>query len=557
MSCLESCLGVDRYCRPCKFKIVNGTKCCKNHQYLQEYGEEELKKMIICTGCKKCFYSSTECKTCEICKTRQKSNRDNKDILSCAKEGCKFKKSKDNKYCGVHQVCIFLDDLKERGMKACNCYIRGCRNVLDVNDKYRNCESCREMIRKKDKRHRDKKKSVEVIIEKDQTQCPTCFEVYNNSLFIGAKGDIVKTCKHCRDKNKIQDAKRDKDHRRAMGRIYDNKPKRKENKKEWERNNYEKCCKINLKSRQKAIQKGVKEFLKRNAENAKQWRINNPEKQRILNENKKKSYQINYSNYIRSAKSRGLSFSLSREQFIELINGNCFYCANKEMGKLSGIDRKDSKLGYDIENCVSCCKICNYMKGSCHSNVFIGRIHHILSYHNLVDDGSVYNKLFKDHKNNKTYTTYKQTAIRRGKSWDISLEEFNEEVSKSCSICGKENTGTHRNGIDRIDNSEGYVVGNIQSCCGECNYMKRDLDMSAFVTRLLDIYDVHPVFETNSEHILENSCIVFNKNKKTKAEIEFEGKLRIETNKQKLLEKYSDKNLDVRINELKKQRNKS
>ena len=43
---------------------------------------------------------------------------------------------------------------------------------------------------------------------------------------------------------------------------------------------------------------------------------------------------------------------------------------------------------------------------------------------------------------------------------------------------------------------------------------------------------------------------------KTKAEIEFEGILRIETNQKKLLERYSDKNLDVRIVELKKQRDK-
>jgi hypothetical protein len=412
------------------------------------------------------------------------------------------------------------------------------------------------MIREKDRQHREEKKSVEVVIEKDQKQCPTCYEVYDNSLFIGVKGDVVKTCKHCRDKNKIQDAKRDKEQRRAMGRVYDNKPERKEKKKEWEKNNYDKRCKIYLISRQKAIQNGVGEYLKRNAENMKKWRENNPEKQKIVNVNKKKSYKVKYSNYKRSAKYRRLSFSLSREQFIDLVNGNCFYCANKETDTLTGIDRKDSKLGYDLENCVSCCKICNYMKGSCQLNVFIGRIHHILSYHNLVDGGSLNNELFKDHINNKTQTTYKQSAIKRGKKWDLSLEDFKEEVLKPCSICGKENTDTHHNGIDRIDNSEGYISGNIQSCCGECNYMKRELDMSSFVSKLLDIYDCHPIFEINPENSHENASIVCNKNKKTKAEIEFEGKLRIETNQKKLLERYSDKNVDVRIVELKKQRDK-
>ena len=547
---IMSCLGIDRYCRPCKFKLVNDTKCCKNHQYLQEYTEEQLKNMIICTGCKKCFYSPTENKTCNTCKIRGKVNNTKKVMIPCAKDGCKFKKSKDNKYCGIHQICLFLDGVKERGMKACNRYTRGCRNVLELSDKYSNCENCREMIREKDRQQRDKKKSVEVVIKKEQNQCPTCYEVYNHSLFIGVKGDVVKTCKYCRDKNKIQDAKRDKEQRRAMGRIYDNKPERKEKKKEWEKNNYDKRCKINLKSRQKAIQNGVGEYLKRNAENAKQWRENNPEKQRIMNENKKKSYKVKYSNYKRSAKYRRLSFSLSREEFDDLVNGLCFYCANKDVNKLNGIDRKDSKLGYELDNCVSCCRTCNYMKGSCDLNVFIGRVHHILGYHSLVDSSTLHNELFKDHKSNKTYKSYRKSAIKRDKKWNLSSKDFKEEILKPCSICGKENSDTHHNGIDRIDNSEGYIIGNIQSCCGECNYMKRDLDMSSLVTKLLDIYDCHPIFEINQENSNENASIVPNTHKKTKAEIECERKCRIEANKKNLLDRYSDNSVQNRIDVL-------
>jgi len=546
-----SCLGIDRYCRPCKFKIVNGTKCCKNHQYLQEYGEEELKKMIICTGCKKCFYSSTESKTCELCKTRQKSNRDKKDIIPCAKEGCKFKKSKDNKYCGVHQVCIFLDDVKERGMKACNCYIRGCRNVLDLNDKYSNCKNCREMIRGKDKRHRDKKKSIEVIIEKDQTQCSTCFEVYNNSLFIGAKGDIVKTCKHCRDKNKVQDAKRDKDHRRAMGRIYDNKPKRKENKKEWERNNYEKRCKINLKSRQKAIQKGVKEYLKRNAENAKQWRINNPEKQKVINENKKKDTKQQFKIYERSARTKGLDFQLTYEDYKTIVYQPCYYCNDIEMKGFNGIDRKDSKVGYVTANVVTCCKDCNYMKKSCSVEVFIGRIHHILSYHNLIDEKVSISSLFKDHKNiTMNYNSYKNSAVRRNIAFEVERAIFNEEMAKSCSICGKENTDIHQNGIDRIINSNGYENNNIQSCCFECNLMKGTLDMPIFVLKLLMINENHPFTGYCQINTEDATCIVAQENKKTKQEIVIENQQRSDNTHRRLIERYSDESIDTRLKQL-------
>jgi hypothetical protein len=76
------------------------------------------------------------------------------------------------------------------------------------------------------------------------------------------------------------------------------------------------------------------------------------------------------------SKRREISFELTLEQFIELINGNCYYCnispnnvyRNRQDGKAvisyNGIDRIDSKIGYTIENCKSCCKTCNISKGS-------------------------------------------------------------------------------------------------------------------------------------------------------------------------------------------------
>ena len=39
-------------------------------------------------------------------------------------------------------------------------------------------------------------------------------------------------------------------------------------------------------------------------------------------------------------------------------------------------------------------------------------------------------------------------------------------------ICGKKNSITHRNGIDRFDNTLGYIESNCKSCCNTCNMMK-------------------------------------------------------------------------------------
>lgn len=91
--------------------------------------------------------------------------------------------------------------------------------------------------------------------------------------------------------------------------------------------------------------------------------------------------------YKNDAKKRNLSLDLSFEQFLELSKKNCFYCDSaplntyKDKGNggfiYQGIDRIDSTKGYFLDNVVSCCKICNLMKGSLSSEEFITHINKI------------------------------------------------------------------------------------------------------------------------------------------------------------------------------------
>lgn len=79
-----------------------------------------------------------------------------------------------------------------------------------------------------------------------------------------------------------------------------------------------------------------------------------------------KSYRV-------SARERGHAFSLTKEQFLDLVKGNCRYCGleprQRRWGKTmygqaiyNGIDRVDNTLGYVDGNCVSCCRQCNVAK---------------------------------------------------------------------------------------------------------------------------------------------------------------------------------------------------
>lgn len=100
-------------------------------------------------------------------------------------------------------------------------------------------------------------------------------------------------------------------------------------------------------------------------------------------------------NYKKNARVRNLSFELSKIQFKELVQQNCYYCntepsnvctpysktysktkTGEESKKLAsftynGIDRLDNNIGYLMDNCVPCCKTCNLAKGKMVDRMFI------------------------------------------------------------------------------------------------------------------------------------------------------------------------------------------
>ena len=100
----------------------------------------------------------------------------------------------------------------------------------------------------------------------------------------------------------------------------------------------------------------------------KNWNARNREKIREYNRQRKKTLKYKFYRYKYNAKKRDKIFCLSYEEFLLLIKGKCFYCGSDEH---VGIDRKDNKIGYTIENSVSCCWDCNRLKGCFNSEDFI------------------------------------------------------------------------------------------------------------------------------------------------------------------------------------------
>jgi len=85
-------------------------------------------------------------------------------------------------------------------------------------------------------------------------------------------------------------------------------------------------------------------------------------------------------------------------------------------------------------------------------------------------------------------SAYKKGAKERGLIYNLSNDFFEKITSSNCFYCGvipsqlsKRNGHEYfYNGIDRVNNSIGYIEENVVPCCVFCNKAKRDLDIEVF-----------------------------------------------------------------------------
>jgi hypothetical protein len=491
------------------------------------------------------------------------SDTDN-TIALCAKDKCSFKRSTANNYCGKHQMYVFVDETIASGKKTCRNVIRGCRVQLDNSYSKSSCETCLGKEREKDKIRRSRY-ALNTNVEPDEQTCTSCGKSYDKTHFIGNNGN-TKRCSSCREAGRLQDLKRDRERRNELARIAEQKPERKAVKKAWAENNPEKVAMKEMNYRQRQIENDQEGYLQRCADNAKIWRENNPDKVMAGNKSRIENIKIHYTNYIRKADYLRHSFELSQDMFEEIVKQPCYYCGIIQDREFNGIDRKNSTQGYHVTNCVSCCKMCNYMKGSLCERVFLDRIEHILTTNKKIE-GRLFTSAFANSIQGGQYHEYMKRATKKGLDFDLSEDKFREILSNPCYLCNKECNSTHFNGIDRIDNNKGYIEDNIKSCCGGCNYMKRDYSLEDIFDKFLKIYNYNiksnnssdPILSFEEENIMLKKEIMelkqriayietgdghqhikVNKNKKTVEEKREAARIKTQKARQRQREKYGD-----------------
>jgi hypothetical protein len=542
------CKGTDRYGRQCNLSNINNNGFCKFHEYLSEYTLEQLNNLKLCKCCNKWKYLQENNKTCDKCRNIGKENKikyDNNKIV-CKKDGCNFKKSIENDFCGKHQALYFKEQTELLSKKVCSNYIRGCREQLHNAYLFSRCSKCLNNDREKDKEKKNiivekinknnenNENKTQIIINNIQTYIYkteqkinkiishlNCFKDDNNKFikmnintklikcsdikcqliyfekyFISDTNSLTtKTCQTCRIKGKIKDNS-------------DNRIKLKE---KWKEENHDKISKYWMDYRGRKMEKFGDSYWEKNAEQAKNLRANNLDKVKEINKKKRENINYSYVTYINDSINKNLIFELTKEEFLEIVKKPCFYCNTIQDKGFNGIDKKICNNGYIMDNIVSCCKMCNVMKGTLTPEIFFRRIEHILTYQDIIK-GKLDNNIFENYIS-VPYNKYKNRAINRLKiNFEITEEDFIEIKKNDCYLCGKTNSKNHKNGIDRVDNNLGYIKTNIKSCCADCNYMKNKYNLEKILNKFALIYNNLKHYKFNDNiHIFKHKNNHLNK----------------------------------------------
>jgi hypothetical protein len=209
-----------------------------------------------------------------------------------------------------------------------------------------------------------------------------------------------------------------------------------------------------------------------------------------------------------AAKTRGLPFSITKDEYAALILEPCYYCKyrlGQPASKLGGLDRLDNSKGYTIDNVVSCCMVCNFLRGAhltpeetkiavqavlfhredttvlCSTIEYKPPENEVIKWKQEFEE-RLLNAVSTIHdpkqKQSRTpqwrYTNAKSDAKRRGRPFTLTLEEYTELIQHACFYCQFRLGVPVQKGIglDRIDNSKGYEPGNVLPCCRICNTIK-------------------------------------------------------------------------------------
>jgi hypothetical protein len=202
--------------------------------------------------------------------------------------------------------------------------------------------------------------------------------------------------------------------------------------------------------------------------------------------------------------------SITKEEYLELIQRPCTYCNYYNEEEINGIDRLDNTKGYILDNCTSCCKHCNRLKHILHPVFFIKKAELIKNYQTNTLDEVTRNEFYRKwsiyiHKSPTPYIYVKRMSEeKRGLEFTLTKEHYETLIYKPCYLCGFKNIVG--NGLDRQETSKGYTYENVLPCCSTCNMMKAFYNKDDFIKQVTKIAHFKQSYPSEWDSI---ACIGF------------------------------------------------
>lgn len=102
---------------------------------------------------------------------------------------------------------------------------------------------------------------------------------------------------------------------------------------------------------------------------------------------------------------------------------------------------------------------------------------------------------------NVLFYTYQKNAEQRKIAFNLEKDFFKLLTKQNCKYCGIKPSTTFKkpnfngyyiyNGVDRIDNSIGYIKENVVTCCETCNRAKLAMPLDDFLNWIKKVYNVN------------------------------------------------------------------
>jgi len=160
------------------------------------------------------------------------------------------------------------------------------------------------------------------------------------------------------------------------------------------------------------------------------------EENRCIDYDRKEGMSMNktrFSKYNHKATKKNINFSINENEFYILCKDKCYICGIEPDNEnyFCGVDRIDSKLPYELNNCKACCKECNIMKNNFEIEYFKNKLKNI--YDNIIKNNK-YLENVKDCKTICNNTVLNKNKNKLSKETKTLIKEYDDEIKKKITI---------------------------------------------------------------------------------------------------------------------------